>query len=694
MQLQAGMARLWDRNRSTIMSRIGVIQQAAVDLLDGELDEDGRRRAQGEAHKLAGTLGTYGFSQGSYLARELEQTGLSGEDLGRDQAHRVAHLVKALREELDRHERGPHIGSAGGSDAPRLLVVDAEPGFARQTEMEAIAQGVRSELVMSVAAARESIAQERPDVMVLDLSGPDGAPDGPALMEELRDCSPPVPVLVITSGEALTDRVEVARLGGRGFLQKPVSPAVLMQEVSRVLEEERSTCASVMVVDDDPLVLATVTDLLQPEGFRVTTVQNPLHFWDALLEVAPDLLVLDIEMPHVSGIELCRVVRSDPRWAATPVLFLSGHTDPDTVHRVFAARADDFVSKPIVGPELTTRITSRLERTQLLRSQTETDPLTGVVNDLKSGEMLERLLAVADSHAHPVCLAVLDIDNLKQIDSSLGHPTGAWAMRQMGQLLRRAFRGDDVVGRWTGGEFVIGMYGMTRTDGVERLAEVLEALRRERFSGPAGVQFNVTFSAGVAQYPEDGHELQKLYLAADGALDSARFAGGNRVLPVGWRPDLAQAIRAADVVLVDDDEALSAGIIEALETRGYVVQWLSDAETALERLRGPRPDLTARVVLLSLDARGGGGLDAFNRMARGGLLEIAPVIVLSSGSGGSEISAARSMGAFDGVSKPFDIPALMRHIRRALEAQPRANGHHQDSARVRPAQSLHRPAWR
>ena len=76
------------------MSRIGVIQQAAVDLPDGELDEDGRRRAQGEAHKLAGTLGTYGFSQGSYLARELEQTGLSGEDLGRDQAHRVAHLVK------------------------------------------------------------------------------------------------------------------------------------------------------------------------------------------------------------------------------------------------------------------------------------------------------------------------------------------------------------------------------------------------------------------------------------------------------------------------------------------------------------------------------------------------------------------------------------------------------------------------
>ena len=82
------------------------------------------------------------------------------------------------------------------------------------------------------------------------------------------------------------------------------------------------------------------------------TLEDPLRFWDVLEETSPDLVMLDVEMPHVSGIELCRVVRNDPRWAGMPVLFLTAYTDRDVVRRVFAAGADDYVSKPIVGPEL------------------------------------------------------------------------------------------------------------------------------------------------------------------------------------------------------------------------------------------------------------------------------------------------------------------------------------------------------
>lgn len=559
-QLQAAMARLWDQNKSTIMSRVGVIQQAAVELLDGQLGEEGRREAVGEAHKLAGTLGTYGYYQGSYLARELEHLVQPGEDLGQEETLHVAQLVNALRQELERSQRGPTQSSTATS-ARRILVIDADPGFSRQITIEAIGQGMRSDSVIGTPAARSAINRERPDLVVLDLSRPDGARDGLALMAELRDSDPPVPVLVMTSRDTFTDRVEVARLGGRGFLQKPLSPTSLMQAINRVLDQRRATRASVMVVDDDPVVLATLRDLLEPEGFRVTTVDGPLRFWNALAEATPDILVLDIEMPHVSGIELCRVVRNDPRWAALPVLFLSVHSDPDTIYRVFAARADDFVSKPIVGPELITRITNRLERTQLLRSQAEKDGLTGVVNHMKSGETLERLFQVADHHTHPVCLAVLDIDYLKQINNTQGHPSAALALRRVGQLLQQSFGGDDVVGRWSGEEFVVGMYGMTRSDGVERIAEVLETVRQEQFSGPAGTPFHVTLSAGVTQYPDDGYGLQELYLSADRVRDSARFAGGDRVLSVGWRPDLAKAVRTPDVVLVDDDESVAKMMI-------------------------------------------------------------------------------------------------------------------------------------
>jgi DNA-binding response OmpR family regulator len=115
-------------------------------------------------------------------------------------------------------------------------------------------------------------------------------------------------------------------------------------------------------VDDDPELLAAVSAVLEPLGIEVHTLDDPLHFWTRLGEVDPDLLVLDIEMPHVNGIELCRVVRADPRRRALPVLFLTARVEPETVYRVFAAGADDYVPKPFVGPELVARIHNRLER--------------------------------------------------------------------------------------------------------------------------------------------------------------------------------------------------------------------------------------------------------------------------------------------------------------------------------------------
>ncbi|NJQ97468.1 MAG: response regulator, partial [Hydrococcus sp. CSU_1_8] len=94
------------------------------------------------------------------------------------------------------------------------------------------------------------------------------------------------------------------------------------------------------------------------------------QFWETLESFAPDLLVLDLEMPLVSGIELCRVVRNDPRWCGLPILFVSVHADDRTVNQVLRAGGDDHISKSLIGPELVNRILNRLERVQTLRSLT------------------------------------------------------------------------------------------------------------------------------------------------------------------------------------------------------------------------------------------------------------------------------------------------------------------------------------
>lgn len=102
-------------------------------------------------------------------------------------------------------------------------------------------------------------------------------------------------------------------------------------------------------------------------------------------------------------------------------------------------------------------------------------------------------------------------------------------------ILEDAFRGEDVVGRWGGEELVVAMYGMARPDGVRRVREVADRLAATSFPDTAGGSFQVTLSAGVAQYPVDAEDLQGLCHAADGALLAAKSAGRNRVLPARAR---------------------------------------------------------------------------------------------------------------------------------------------------------------
>lgn len=147
-----------------------------------------------------------------------------------------------------------------------------------------------------------------------------------------------------------------------------------------------------MIVDDDATVLSGLSALLQPWGLRVSTLDQSFKFLEALSSTKPDLLILDVEMFGISGIELCQMVRNHPQWSNLPILFLTAHTDAHTLDQVFSAGADDFVSKPVVAPELVTRILNRLERLRLLRNLSDLDPLTGVANRRKFTQQFKQLL--------------------------------------------------------------------------------------------------------------------------------------------------------------------------------------------------------------------------------------------------------------------------------------------------------------
>ncbi len=666
-QLGAAVAALWDKFRDTIFARVDAVEEAALALLEGKLDDETRRGAEREAHKLAGAAGSFGFADASRLAREAEGI-LGGDAPAPAQALRLSELAVGLRAVL---ERGPAPApeparTHATDDRPFLLVVDADRDMADRLAIEAGGRQFRTEVAAGVSQARRVLTRQRPDVVLLDLSLEESLPVGLDFLAELSRREPPIPAVVLTARTDFTDRVEVARRGGRGFLQKPVAPRQAVDAVAGVLRERTPADTHLLAVDDDPAVLGAVRALLEPRGIRVTTLDDPLRFWETLEQTAPDVLVLDVDMPHLGGLELCRVVRADPRWTGIPVLFLTARTDADTVQRVFAAGADDFVTKPFVGPELVTRLTNRLDRVQLHRTLAETDPLTGLANRRKSEEVAQHFLRLAARKEQPFSLAVIDLDHFKAVNDRAGHAAGDEVLQRIARLLLRSFRAEDVVARWGGEEFVIGMFGMEKGAGVQRLTQVLGRFSQERFDGPDGEEFSVTFSAGIAEFPRDGRELPDLYRLADQALYQAKEEGRARVCAAGWSTDAQPDAPTVDVLLVDDDPALAGLLLHALETRGFRTQWLQDGEAAVEALAGEHPALRARVVLLDVDLPGLDGVGVLRALGAAGVLARTRVVMLTARSSEAETLKTLELDAFDHVAKPFSIPVLLQRIRRAL----------------------------
>jgi len=377
--------------------------------------------------------------------------------------------------------------------------------------------------------------------------------------------------------------------------------------------------------------------------------------------------VLDVDMPGASGIELCRVLRNDRRWVAVPVVFLTARRDPETIQEVFAAGGDDYLVKPIITAELVTRIKNRLDRFRLHQALAETDGLTGVANRRTSREALGQLTRLAGRFNQPLCLVELDLDQFKRVNDRYGHAAGDAVLRRLGELLLRTFRGDDVVSRWGGEEFVLGMYGMSSWDGARRMTQLLESFREEEFHAGAE-RFTVSFSAGVSQYPDDGRDVEALYRAADEALYRAKAAGRSRVLTAGrGMPSPRDRITDIDVVVVDDDEVIGELLVHTLEARGYRSRWLKDGAEAVKVLCGTQRTVRASVLLLDVGLPGLDGVSVLRRLREDGALRRTRVIMLTSRCSEGEVLETLELGAFDHVAKPFSLPVLMHKVRGALE---------------------------
>ena len=364
------ITRTWSKFKDLAFQRLGDLENLSLAIAEeGQTSETGdypldtlygsRRlgfdRAKASAHKLAGSLGCFGFPQGSKIAKQLEQQ-LNSFD--RASLPQINKLISALRAELQHQPFEETVKNALGNNIS-LLIIDSDTDFCQKLETQAHLSNIKTWVASDLKQARKISDRESIDVLLHKITFPDG--EDLDFLEKLHREHPQLPIVAIAESARLHDRLELIRKGGNIILQYPVKPDDAIDAVVELLQSS-GDAAKILLLDDDPQVLLSLEISLQPWGFDLTTLDRPEHFWSVLEAVEPDVLILDIEMPEINGIEICQLLRSDRRWQHLPILFLSVHQDENIQYRAFANGADDYICKPVTGSILANRILNRLKR--------------------------------------------------------------------------------------------------------------------------------------------------------------------------------------------------------------------------------------------------------------------------------------------------------------------------------------------
>jgi two-component system, cell cycle response regulator len=299
---------------------------------------------------------------------------------------------------------------------------------------------------------------------------------------------------------------------------------------------DRSVPPTVLVADDSSAIRRILRRALEGAGYRVTEAADGEQALQSCRADRPDLLLLDIDMPVMDGLNALGALKADTELSSVPVLFLTARTAGSDVAVGLDLGAEDYLRKPCDPDELHARVANILRlkaREEELRRQARQadelstiDPLTGLGNrrhlELRIGE-----LAASAGGSAPVGVLLADIDHFKRVNDELGHPVGDEVLKIVASRLRAAVDDGNVLVRWGGEEFLVLAPGVTAVE----LAEVAERCRATvaatPFATDAGA-IDVTVSLGGTCGSVDGWD--EAVRQADNALYAAKRAGRDQAV--------------------------------------------------------------------------------------------------------------------------------------------------------------------
>ena len=332
--------------------------------------------------------------------------------------------------------------------------------------------------------------------------------------------------------------------------------------------------ANILVVDDHEDNIEVLRARLEAWGYSTMSASSGADALRLVEATPPDLILLDVMMPEISGIEVARLIKGNTNLPFIPIIMQTALDSTENKVEGLEAGADDYITKPIDFAELKARLRSMLrikrlqealeererelvEINEKLRYMSQTDGLTGLDNRRHLNERIEEMFAHAMRLEEPFGLVMCDIDKFKSVNDTYGHQAGDEVLKQFASILKEEAREIDHVGRYGGEEFMLLLPGATLQDAAHFAERVRKRVEGHTFTFPGGT-LTRTVSFGVSGWPHPKIvECDALVRTADDALYVAKERGRNRVIE--FDSDEFNAHQTAHEDGADVDTAVHAG---------------------------------------------------------------------------------------------------------------------------------------
>jgi diguanylate cyclase (GGDEF)-like protein len=314
------------------------------------------------------------------------------------------------------------------------------------------------------------------------------------------------------------------------------------------MELRRDTeTACILIVDDHEDNVELLRARLESWGYRTETACDGEEALQSVDAHIPDLILLDVMMPKIDGIEVARRIKGNPQLPFIPIIMQTALDATENKVEGLEAGADDYITKPIDFAELKARLNSMLrikrlqeeleererqllEANERLRYMSQTDGLTGLDNRRHLEERIDEMFEHAKRLNEPFACVMCDLDRFKSVNDTYGHQAGDAVLKQFAKILRSEVREIDRAGRYGGEEFVLLLPGTVLDAAVTFAERVRKHVEGHTFTFEGtSIQRTASFGVSAWPHPRIAH-CDGLVRAADDALYVAKETGRNRVI--------------------------------------------------------------------------------------------------------------------------------------------------------------------